>query len=69
MLGRDVGFLVGKNPFVIDQCAGRMLADALRDEGRRVDQSLLGTADRAASYVEEAYGISCRARPQKARVK
>jgi len=69
MLKRDLGFLVGKNPFAIDQLAGGMLADALRDEGRRVDQSLLGTADRAASYVEEAYGISCRAQSQKARVK
>jgi len=69
MLEHDIGFLVGKNPFAIDELAGRMLADALRDEGRPVEHSLLGTAQRAACYVEKAYGISCRAQPQKARVK
>ena len=69
MLERDLGFLVGKNPFAIDQIAGRMLAEALRDEDRPLDRSLLGTAKRAAGYVEKAFGISCRPQPQKARVK
>jgi len=67
MLKRDLGFLVGKNPFAIDQIAGRMLADASRHEGRGVDQSLLETAERAASYVEEVYDVSCRAQLQKVR--
>jgi len=57
MLRRDLGFLVGKNPFAIDQLAGRMLADALREEGQEGDKSLLKTAETTARYVQKTYGI------------
>ncbi|MFQ6133921.1 MAG: DUF362 domain-containing protein [Armatimonadota bacterium] len=67
MLKHDLGFLVGRNPFAIDQIAADLLADALRSEGRPVDQSLLRTAARAASHVEDAYGMSCESRLLEAR--
>lgn len=57
MLKRDIGFLVGKNPFVIDQLAGRILADALRDEGRQLDEKVLHSARAAARHVEESHEL------------
>lgn len=57
MLERDLGFLVGKNPFAIDRLAERMLAQALDEEGRKADGSLTGSAERTATYVLETYGI------------
>ena len=57
MLKRDIGFLVGKNPFAIDQLAGRMLAQALRDEGRQLDEKVLHSARAAARHVEETHGL------------
>jgi len=57
LLKRDLGFLVGKNPFAIDKLASQILADALDQEGRRVDESLLKSAEITAEYVYETYGI------------
>ncbi|MBW1996733.1 MAG: DUF362 domain-containing protein [Deltaproteobacteria bacterium] len=57
MLQRNLGFLVGKNPFAIDQFASRMLAAALKEEGRTIEESLLKTAEDSAAYVRETYGI------------
>lgn len=57
MLKHDIGLLVGKNPFAIDQLAGQMLADALHKEGCGVDELLLKTAETSARYVQKTYGI------------
>jgi len=57
MIGRDLGFLVGKNPFAIDLIASRMLTDELNKAGRSINESLLKTAERTAVYVNETYGI------------
>ena len=57
MIERDLGFLVGKNPFAIDALAGRMLSNALRDEGKDVPETELATAAMTASYVSDTYGI------------
>lgn len=57
MLKRDIGFLIGKNPFAIDQLAARMLTSALEEENRNADQSFLKKADVSAAYVEKTYGI------------
>jgi len=61
MLKRDLGFLVGKNPFFVDLIAGRMLADALREQGSEIDPSPLDTARKTAAYVRDAYGIGSAA--------
>jgi uncharacterized Fe-S center protein len=57
MLQRDLGFLVGKNPFAIDRFASRMLRGALDEEGRRFEEPLLLSAEASATYVHETYGI------------
>ncbi|MGM0485344.1 MAG: DUF362 domain-containing protein [Planctomycetota bacterium] len=58
MLKRDLGFLVGWNPFAIDALAGRMLTEALRDDGHPVEEHTgLKTADQAAAHAKDAYGI------------
>ena len=57
MLKRDIGFLVGKNPFAIDQLAARMLTSALGKENHNADQSFLRKAEASAAYVEKAYGV------------
>ncbi|MBN1673236.1 MAG: DUF362 domain-containing protein [Kiritimatiellae bacterium] len=57
LLSRDLGFLIGKNPFAVDRTAARLLARALNDEGRKVDAHLLRTAEVTGTYVSEEYGI------------
>ncbi len=57
MLKRDLGFLVGQNPFAIDALAGRMLADALKEDGAPAQGPGLTTAEQAAQYVRDSYGI------------
>lgn len=57
MLGRDLGFLVGRNPFAVDALAGQMLADALRDEGRTAESSATAAGENSARYVQSAYGV------------
>jgi len=57
MTQRDLGFLVGKNPFAVDLIAGRMLRAALEEEGRPFEEQLLRTAEISAAYVGETYGI------------
>jgi len=57
IIKRDLGFLIGKNPFAIDRLAGQMLDKALWEEGRHVGKPLLRAAEKGARYVNEAYGI------------
>lgn len=57
LLKRDLGFLVGKNPFAIDKLAGQILADALNKESHAIDDSFLKSAEITAEYVYETYGI------------
>jgi len=57
LLEGDIGFLVGKNPFAVDRLAGRLLRRALVEGGREVEEGPLGTAERTANYVQQAYGI------------
>lgn len=57
MIENDLGFLVGKNPFAIDKLSGKLLSQALSEEGRETDEWLLKTAEETAEYVKEAYGI------------
>ena len=57
LLRRDLGFLVGKNPFAIDRLAGRMLAEALAHEGQDVDRSFVRASETSALYVQNTYGI------------
>jgi len=60
ILKRNLGFLVGKNPFALDRLAGRMLARALRVEGRKVPKRLISAAVKSALYVQETYGIPAK---------
>jgi uncharacterized Fe-S center protein len=57
MIQRDLGFLIGKNPFAIDLIASHMLRAALEEEGRRFEEPLLHSAEISAAYVRETYGI------------
>jgi uncharacterized Fe-S center protein len=57
MIQQDLGFLIGKNPFAIDVIASRMLRNALDEEGRTFEEPLLQSAETAAAYVRETYGI------------
>jgi hypothetical protein len=57
MLKRDLGFLIGKNPFAIDRLAGRLLSEALHKEGQKADESFLQSVEMTANYVYETYGI------------
>jgi uncharacterized Fe-S center protein len=57
MLKRDLGFLVGKNPFAIDKLAGQLLSEALNKEGCATDDSFLQSVETTADYVYEKYGI------------
>lgn len=57
ILSRDLGFLVGKNPFAMDRVAGRMLAEALARENRDLDESALSAAETTAAYAADAYGV------------
>ena len=57
MLSRDIGFLVGKNPFAIDNLGGRMLICALQERRRDVPGQLLGSTLDSAAYARVPYGI------------
>ena len=57
MLGRDLGFLVGKNPFAMDSLAARRLAEALPPGRRDPMASFLRAAESIAHHVHELYGI------------
>ena len=57
MLERDLGFLIGKNPFAIDLAAARMLDDALGKQGVQTDTKFLEAAEATAAYAHDAYGI------------
>lgn len=57
ILERDLGFVVGKNPFAVDLLAARRLADALPCDRREALAPWLSAAERAAGYVHEVYGV------------
>jgi hypothetical protein len=57
MVGRDLGFLVGTNPFAMDLAAARLLEEGLRQEGRHVPDTVPQSAEDAAAYARETYGI------------
>lgn len=57
MIRKDLGFLIGKNPFAVDLMASRMLRTALDEEGRTFEEPLLWSAETSAAYVHETYGI------------
>ena len=57
MLERDLGFLVGRNPFAIDLMGERMLSEHLPAEAREKLAPLLQSAAKTASYVREKYEI------------
>jgi uncharacterized Fe-S center protein len=57
MIRKDLGFLIGKNPFAVDLIASRMLRTALDVEGRTFEEPLLRSAETSAAYVHETYGI------------
>jgi uncharacterized Fe-S center protein len=59
LLQRDLGFLVSKNPFAIDQLAGRMLTDALVDKGNDLGELPLEAVNKTTAYVQETYGLLC----------
>jgi len=60
MIKRDLGFLIGKNPFAVDRLGARMLAKAADEEGRSVEKDLIGSAEKTADYVTSNYGIVTR---------
>jgi hypothetical protein len=57
LLERDLGFLVGKNPFAMDVLGARLLADALPPNRREELAPMLNAAERTADYVSQAFGI------------
>ena len=57
MLRRDLGFLVGRNPFAIDRLGAQLLAECLDEKTRRANENLLRTAETSAAYAAETYGI------------
>ncbi|MFP4055472.1 MAG: DUF362 domain-containing protein [Candidatus Brocadiia bacterium] len=57
MVGRDVGFLVGKNPFAIDLLGARKLIEVLQAEGQDVEDPQLHSAQKAAAYAARAYAV------------
>ncbi len=54
---RDLGFLVGKNPFAVDWAAARMLARVVREQGTSIDEKLIGFAEKTAEYVASNHRI------------
>lgn len=58
MTERNLGFVVGRNPFAVDRVAAEMLEQALPEDVRRANQDLLATARLSAEYAEEAYAIA-----------
>lgn len=57
LLKRDLGFLIGKNPFAVDRLAAPILADALKREAHNIDDCFVRSTETVAGYVREAYGI------------
>jgi uncharacterized Fe-S center protein len=58
MIERDLGFLVGRNPFALDRIAGDLLTEALAEDGVTIDDHVIGSAAASADYVERAYGVT-----------
>ena len=57
LISRDLGFLIGKNPFAVDLIASRLLAREIAAESVDVDESVLRTAAVSAEYAYENYEI------------
>ena len=65
MIHRDMGFLVGRNPFAIDLIAARLLARELRLDEVDIEDAVLRTAAISAEYAYENYDILPEARVEK----
>lgn len=58
LISKDLGFLVGKNPFAMDKLAAKILVNEMDEQEVTIDDtSLLETADKSAEYARETYGI------------
>ncbi len=57
IVAKDLGFLVGRNPFTLDLVASQMLTHALPEEGSTDLRPLLSSAEMGADYAEKTYGI------------
>lgn len=57
VLKKDLGFLIGKNPFAIDKLAGKIFTEAANKEGTGIDENLVKTATITADYLADNYGI------------
>jgi uncharacterized Fe-S center protein len=57
LLKRDLGFLVGKNPFAIDSAAAQLMAEVLQKQGHTNDEPFLKSIKNSADYVRATYGI------------
>jgi uncharacterized Fe-S center protein len=57
MIEKDIGFLIGRNPFAIDKLAGEILAEALKRNKYKIEQSQLSSSKICADYVQSSYGI------------
>jgi len=58
LIAKDLGFLVGKNPFAMDKLAAEILVKEMNEQGVTIDDtSLLETADKSARYAKQSYGI------------
>lgn len=57
MIDRDLGFLVGKNPFAMDLLAARVLTQALEAEGKTTTTNFVAAAQTCADHADKTYGI------------
>jgi len=53
----DIGFLISKNPFAIDEAAVRMVREALGKAECEIGQLNLKASDDSTNYLREVYGI------------
>ncbi|NIU58923.1 MAG: DUF362 domain-containing protein [Phycisphaerae bacterium] len=56
-LEKDLGFLIGKNPFAVDRLATKLLAEALQKQGHNNDETFLKSTKNSSGYVHATYGI------------
>jgi hypothetical protein len=58
LIRKDLGFLIGKNPFAIDKLAAELLIKAMNEQSVKIDdEQLLQTAHKSADYVKKTYNI------------
>jgi uncharacterized Fe-S center protein len=57
LISRDIGFLVGKNPFAVDLIAGKLLSQQCSSEEVEIGASILETVRIASDYARDVYNI------------